>query len=62
MTFDSNQDLWLANNGSRSDLIIMDAVTGGWEYVYGINANNKNDFGRTINDLTTFRIFSNDPN
>ena len=62
MTFDSNQDLWLANNGSSSDLIIMDAVTVGWEYVYGINANNKNDFGRTINDLTTFRIFSNDPN
>lgn len=62
MTFDSNQDLWLANNGSNSDLIIMDAVTGVWEYVYGINANNKNDFGRTINDLTIFRIFSNDPN
>lgn len=58
MTFDSNQD----NNGSNSGLIIMDAVTGVWEYVYGINANNKNDFGRTINDLTTFRIFSNDPN
>ena len=32
MTFDSNQDLWLANNGSSSDLIIIDAVTGGWEY------------------------------
>ncbi|WP_431156700.1 LruC domain-containing protein [Winogradskyella poriferorum] len=61
MTFDSNQDLWLANNASSSDLIIMDTVTGGWEYVYGINANNGTDFGRTINDLTTFRIFSNEP-
>lgn len=32
MTFDSNKDLWLANNGSSSDLIIIDAVTGDWEY------------------------------
>ncbi|MEE1974321.1 hypothetical protein, partial [Maribacter flavus] len=27
MTFDSNQDLRLANNASSSDLIIMDTVT-----------------------------------
>ena len=60
MTFDSNQDLWLANNTSSSDLIIMDTVTGGWEYIYGVNANNDTDFGRTINDLTTFGIFSNE--
>ncbi|MFK2821151.1 LruC domain-containing protein [Flavobacteriaceae sp. LMIT009] len=58
MTFDSNQELWLANNASSSDLIIMDTQTGGWQYVYGINANNNTNFGRTINDLTTFRIFS----
>jgi LruC domain-containing protein len=60
MTFDSNQDLWLANNGSSSNLIIMDTQTGGWQYEYGINAGNNTDFGRTINDLTTFRIFTED--
>lgn len=58
MTFDSNQDLWLANNASSSDLIIMDTKTGGWQYEYGISAGNNTDFGRTINDLTTFRIFT----
>ncbi|PQB05090.1 LruC domain-containing protein [Aureitalea marina] len=58
MTFDSNQELWLANSSSSSDLIIMDTQTGGWEYRYGQNAGNGTDFGRTINDLTTFRIFS----
>lgn len=62
MTFDSNQDLWLANNGSSSDLIIIDAVTGDWEYDMALTQTKKNDFGRTINDLTIFRIFSNDPN
>ena len=56
MTFDSDQNLWLANNASSSDLIIMDTVTGGWQYVWGINAANGTDFGRTINDLTTFRV------
>lgn len=62
MTFDSNQDLWLANNASSSDLIIMDTQTGGWQYEYGVNANNNTDFGRTINDLTTFRVFSESTN
>lgn len=58
MTFDSNKELWLANNASSSDLIIMDTETGGWKYNFGLNANNGTDFGRTINDLTTFRIFT----
>lgn len=58
MTFDSNQELWLANNASSSDLIIMDTQTGGWKYNYGVSANNNSDLGRTINDLTTFRVFS----
>jgi len=57
MTFDSNQELWLANNSSSSNLIIMDTQTGGWQYQYGASANNNSDFGRTINDLTTFRVF-----
>ncbi len=60
MTFDSNQELWLANMASSSDLIIMDTETGGWQYEYGISAGNNTDFGRTINDLTTFRVFSQD--
>lgn len=58
MTFDSNQELWLANNASSSDLIIMDTTTGGWQYNYGVNAGNNTDLNRTINDLTTFRIYS----
>jgi len=58
MTFDSNQELWLANNASSSDLIIMDTQTGGWKYNYGVSANNNSNLGRTINDLTTFRVFS----
>ena len=57
MTFDSNQELWLANNASSSDLIIMDTQTGGWKYQYGVSAANNTDIGRTINDLTTFRVF-----
>ena len=59
MTFDSNQELWLANSASSSNLIIMDTQTGGWQYQYGKSANNNTDFGRTINDLTTFRVFAN---
>ena len=58
MTFDSNQELWLSNNSSSSDLIIMDTETGGWQYNYGVSANNNTDLGRTINDLTTFRIYT----
>ncbi|NQZ45102.1 MAG: LruC domain-containing protein [Flavobacteriaceae bacterium] len=54
MTFDSNGELWLASNGSSSDLIIMDTVTGGWEYIYGPNSDSGVNFGRTINDLTTY--------
>jgi len=58
MTFDSNQELWLANNASSSDLIIMDTQTGGWQYNYGVSANNNTNYGRTINDLTTFRVYT----
>jgi LruC domain-containing protein len=56
MTFDSDQNLWLANSAASSDLIIMDTVTGGWQYTWGISASNGTDFGRTINDLTTLRV------
>lgn len=56
MTFDSNGELWLASNGGSSDLIIMDTVTGGWEYIYGPNSTSGINFGRTINDLTTHTI------
>lgn len=58
MTFDSNGELWLADNSSSADLIIMDTQTGGWKYKYGASANNNTDFGRAINDLTTFRVYS----
>ncbi|MGD1945448.1 MAG: LruC domain-containing protein [Croceivirga sp.] len=56
MTFDSINELWLANSSSSSNLIIMDTVTGGWEYIYGPNSTSGIDFGRTINDLTTYTI------
>jgi len=58
MTFDSNQELWLSNSANSSDLIIMDTQTGGWQYNFGISAGNNTDIGRTINDLTTFRVYS----
>ncbi|MEO0505024.1 MAG: LruC domain-containing protein [Bacteroidota bacterium] len=56
MTFDSNNELWLANSTGDGDLIVMDTQTGGWQYSYGPNSNTNVTFGRTINDLTTFRI------
>ena len=62
MTFDSDQNLWLANSASSSDLIIMDTQTGGFQHFYGPNSNSGIDFGRTINDLTTFRVFTEDLN
>ena len=58
MTIDSNQELWLANSGSNSSLIIMDTTTGGWQYQYGVDAGNNTNFNRTINDLTTLRVYS----
>jgi LruC domain-containing protein len=58
MTFDSNQELWLADNSSSADLIIMDTETGGWQYQYGTSAGNNTNFNRAINDLTTFRVYS----
>ncbi|EPR69044.1 LruC domain-containing protein [Cyclobacterium qasimii] len=58
MTFDSNQDLWLAEASASADLIIMDTQTGGWEYKYGSSANNNSAFGRKLNDLATFRVYS----
>jgi hypothetical protein len=58
MTIDSNQELWLANSATSSDLIIMDTTTGGWQYNYGVNANNNTNFNRTINDLATLRVYS----
>jgi hypothetical protein len=56
MTFDSKEELWLANNASSSDLIIMITQTGGWKYVYGTSAKKNTDYKRTINDLATSRV------
>ncbi len=36
----------------------MDTTTGGWQYQYGYSVGNNTNFNRTINDLTTFRIYS----
>lgn len=57
MTFDSNNELWLADNVGNSNLIVMDTETGGWEYRYGPNSTSGIAYDRAINDLTTFRIF-----
>lgn len=56
MTIDSNQELWLADNLSNGNLIVMDTQTGGWEYRYGPNSTSGISFDRVINDLTTFSI------
>lgn len=56
MTFDSNQELWLASSGGNANLIIMDTQTGGWQYNYGPASDSAVTFGRAINDLTTYRI------
>lgn len=57
MTFDSNDELWLADNTGNSNLIVMDTQTGGWEYRYGPSSTSGVTYDRAINDLTTFRIF-----
>lgn len=58
MTFDSNQELWLSEVSASADLIIMDTQTGGWEYKYGQSANNNTAYGRKLNDLATFRVYT----
>lgn len=49
MTIDSNGELWLADNANQSQLIVMDKVTGGWEYRFST-------FAHKINDLSTFPL------
>ncbi len=49
MTIDSNGELWLADNASQAQLIVMDKVTGGWEYRFP-------KYNHNINDLTTYPL------
>jgi LruC domain-containing protein len=59
MTIDSNQELWLGHNsGGEGNLTVMDTKTGGYLHKYGPNANSTNRLNRGINDLTTFRVFT----
>ncbi|EPR65458.1 LruC domain-containing protein [Cyclobacterium qasimii] len=58
MTFDSNQELWIADISGYANLVIMDTQTGGWQYNYGVKANNNTTYKRSIHDLTTFRVYS----
>jgi hypothetical protein len=53
MTFDSDDNIWLANNPTSSDLV-MNKTTGKWQYKYGNVANNT-DIKRKIDDLATFK-------
>ncbi len=62
MTIDSKGELWLADNKSDGSLIVMDTQTGGWQYNFGKNANNGTNFGRKINDLTTFKVIAGNSN
>ncbi|WP_339924476.1 LruC domain-containing protein [uncultured Cyclobacterium sp.] len=58
MTFDSNQELWIADISGYANLIIMDTETGGWKYQYGVKANNNTTYKRSIHDLSTFRVYA----
>ncbi len=48
-TFDSHGDLWLATNYSPARLLVMDKVTGGWEYRF-------DPYQRGIHDLATLPL------
>lgn len=49
MTIDSNGELWLATNDSQGKLVVMDKVTGGWQYRF-------EPYEIAINDLTTLPL------
>jgi LruC domain-containing protein len=49
MTIDSNSELWLATSESNGRLVVMDKVTGGWEYRFDA-------YDIAINDLTTLPL------
>lgn len=54
MTFDSNGELWIGSNISgKGQVVVMDQVTGGWEYRF-------QDFPAQINDLTFLPLDEND--
>lgn len=53
MTFDSNGELWIGSNEPNGQLVVMDQVTGGWEYRY-------QNMITTINDLTFLPLDEND--
>jgi hypothetical protein len=46
--FDSDDNIWLANNPTTSDLVIMNKTTGKWQYKYGNVANNNTDIKRKL--------------
>jgi LruC domain-containing protein len=55
MTFDSDDNIWLANNPTTPNLVIMNKTTGKWQYEYGKKTTNNTDINRKIDDLATFR-------
>ena len=61
MTFDSNGELWLADNSASSDVVIMDIVSGGWMYKYGANSGTGITYSN-INDFATFKVYTEDNN
>ncbi len=62
ITIDSAGNLWLADNELNGNLIIVDPLTGNWQYVWGANAGNNSDFGRIINDLAVITVNKYTPN
>lgn len=53
MTFDSNGELWIGSNEPNGQVVVMDQVTGGWEYRF-------QNMITTINDLTFLPLDEND--
>ena len=53
MTFDSNGELWIGSNDGGGQVVVMDQVTGGWEWRY-------RNLPVNINDLTFLPLDEND--
>lgn len=53
MTFDSNGELWIGSNDNGGQVVVMDQVTGGWEWRY-------RNLPAAINDLTFLPLDEND--
>ncbi|MFK5854635.1 MAG: LruC domain-containing protein, partial [Bacteroidota bacterium] len=51
LAIDSNNDFWLATDDSDAKLVLMNHITGGWEYRFG-------EYDIKISDLTSIPVVS----